>query len=130
MPKGEIKNIEKLQGRKEFQLSMKHLGIPYDKYKPLEEDILRRIILLDMDTPGSTPNLLPVKNLIYSAANGNAVDTVFIYGKVVMEDRVIKTFDEKETFRNGEEAWQKLVHLGGHLERDPLYLKPSPWEYL
>ena len=54
-----------------------------------------------MDTPGLTPNLLPVKNLVYSAANGNAVDTVIIDGKVVMEDRVIKTFDEKEAFKNG-----------------------------
>jgi 5-methylthioadenosine/S-adenosylhomocysteine deaminase len=88
------------------------------------------IILLDMDTPGLTASLLPVKNLVYSAANGNAVDTVIIDGKVVMEDRVIKTFNEKEAFRKGEEAAKKLIRLSGFLERDPFYLQPSPWKYL
>ena len=88
------------------------------------------IILLDMDSPGLTPNLLPVKNIVYSAANGNSVDTVIIDGKIVMENRVIKTFDEKEAYKAGEEAGQRLIRLSGHLERNPLYLKPLPWNYI
>jgi cytosine/adenosine deaminase-related metal-dependent hydrolase len=88
------------------------------------------IILLDMNTPGLTPNLLPVKNIVYSAANGNSVDTVIIGGKMVMESRVIKTFDEEEVFRAGENTGQKLISLSGHLERDPKYLKPVPWKYI
>jgi 5-methylthioadenosine/S-adenosylhomocysteine deaminase len=88
------------------------------------------IILLDMDTPGLTPNLLPVKNLIYSAANGNSVNTVIIDGKIVMEDRVIKTFDEKKAFKNGEKAGQKIISQSGYIEKDPEYLKPPPWKYM
>ncbi len=88
------------------------------------------IILLNMDSPGLTPNLLPVKNLIYSAANGNSVDTVIIDGQVVMKDRVIMTFDEKEAFKMGEEAGQNIIQKSGHIERDVLYLKPPPWKYV
>jgi 5-methylthioadenosine/S-adenosylhomocysteine deaminase len=96
----------------------------------LEKGKKADIIILDMDTPGLTPNLLPVKNIVYSAANGNSVDTVIIDGKIVMENRMIKTFDEKEAYREGEEAGQKIIRLSGHLERDSLYLRPPPWNYL
>jgi 5-methylthioadenosine/S-adenosylhomocysteine deaminase len=88
------------------------------------------IILLDLNSPGLTPNLLPVKNLIYSSANGNAVNTVIIGGKTIMENQVIKTFDEKEAYSIGEDIGQKLISLSGHLERDPKYLKPTPWNYI
>ena len=54
-----------------------------------------------MDTPELTPNLLPVKNLVYFAANRNAMDTVIIAGKVVREDWMIQTFNEKEAFKKG-----------------------------
>jgi 5-methylthioadenosine/S-adenosylhomocysteine deaminase len=88
------------------------------------------IILLDLNSPGLTPNLLPVKNIIYSAASGNAVNTVIIDGKTIMEDRVIKTIDEKEAYKNGENTGQKLISLSGHLERNSKYLKPAPWNYI
>ncbi len=88
------------------------------------------IILLNMDTPGLTPNLLPVKNLIYSAANGNSVDTVIINGQIIMEDLGIKTFDERAAIKKGEEAGQHIIQKSGHIERNAQFLKPSPWKYL
>jgi 5-methylthioadenosine/S-adenosylhomocysteine deaminase len=96
----------------------------------LEKGKKADIILLDMNTSGLTPNIFQVKNIVYKAANGNSVYTVIIDGKMVMENRVIKTFDENETFRAGEETGQKLLQLSGHLGRDPNYLKPSPWKYI
>jgi 5-methylthioadenosine/S-adenosylhomocysteine deaminase len=96
----------------------------------LEKGKKADIILIDMDTPGLTPNLLTVKNLVYAASHGNSVETVIIDGKIVMEDRVIKTFDEKEALRAGEDAGQRIVRKSGHLERDPFYLTPAPWKYL
>ena len=87
------------------------------------------IILLNKETPGLTPGLLPVKNIVYSAASGRSVDTVIVDGKTVMEDGVITTFDEAEAYRAGEEAAWKMMEQSGILERDPDYLNPSPWRY-
>jgi 5-methylthioadenosine/S-adenosylhomocysteine deaminase len=87
------------------------------------------IFLLDMEAPGLTPGLLPVKNLVYSAASGRSVDTVIIDGKTVMDDGVITTFDEAKVYRVGEEAAWKMMEQSGILERDPDYLNPSPWRY-
>jgi hypothetical protein len=71
-----------------------------------------------------------VKNIVYSAANGNAVDTVIIDGKMVMEDNEIMTFDERKAFNYAEESAQELILSSGELTRDPTYLKPTPWKYL
>jgi len=88
------------------------------------------IILLSMDAPGFTPNLLPVKDFVYTAANGSMVDTVIIDGQIVMEGRVIKTFDETAVLRAGEDAARRVMRAAGHLERDPSYLTPPPWKYV
>jgi 5-methylthioadenosine/S-adenosylhomocysteine deaminase len=88
------------------------------------------IILLDMNSPGLTPSLLPVKNIVYSAACGMAVKTVIIDGKTVMEDGVIKSFDEERVYSEGEKAAWRMLDESGRLEWDPDYLKPSPWEYV
>jgi len=36
-----------------------------------------------------------VQNLVYSAT-GDSVDTVVIDGEIIMENRIVKTIDEKE----------------------------------
>ena len=87
------------------------------------------IIILDMKTPGLTPSLLPVKNLVYSAASGRSVETVIIDGETVMEDGVITAFDETEAYRNGEEAAWRMMELSGRLDGEPGYLDPAPWRY-
>jgi 5-methylthioadenosine/S-adenosylhomocysteine deaminase len=88
------------------------------------------IILLDMNSPGLTPSLLPVKNIVYSAACGTAVKTVIIDGKTVMEDGVIKTFDEERAYSEGEKAAWRMLDESGRLEWNPDYLKPSLWKYM
>ena len=87
------------------------------------------IIILDMKTPGLTPGLLPVKNLVYSAASGRSVETVIIDGETVMEDGVITAFDEAEAYLRGEEAAWRMMDLSGRLNGEPDYLDPTPWKY-
>jgi len=53
------------------------------------------IILLDFKKPHLTPIHDPYANIIYSA-HGSDVDTVIVDGKVLMENRKVKTLDEEE----------------------------------
>lgn len=53
------------------------------------------IILLDFKKPHLTPVHDPYANIVYSAC-GSDVDTVIVDGKVLMENRNVKTLDEEE----------------------------------
>ena len=53
------------------------------------------LILLGFDKPHLTPLYSPYSHLVY-AANGSDVDTVFINGRPVMENRRLLTIDEEE----------------------------------
>jgi 5-methylthioadenosine/S-adenosylhomocysteine deaminase len=75
------------------------------------------IIILDRYTPGLTPNLAPTKNLVYGLGSNNAVKTVIIDGKIVMENRKIRTLNEKKAFKNGEKAAKNLLELSGELDK-------------
>lgn len=60
------------------------------------------IILLDFKKPHLTPMHNPVSHLVY-AANGSDVHTVIIDGKIVMENREVKTMDESWVLEEAEE---------------------------
>jgi len=53
------------------------------------------LIILGLNKPHLTPLYHPCSHLVY-AANGADVDTVFINGRLVMEDRQLLTIDENE----------------------------------
>jgi len=53
------------------------------------------IILVDFKKPHLTPVHDPYANIVYSA-HGSDVDTVIVDGKVLMENRKVKTLDEEE----------------------------------
>jgi 5-methylthioadenosine/S-adenosylhomocysteine deaminase len=53
------------------------------------------VIVINMHRPEWYPNYSEVQNLVYSAA-GDCVETVFIDGKLVMENRKVLTVDENE----------------------------------
>jgi len=69
------------------------------------------IIIIDMNKPHLVPNVDPVANLVYYG-NGNDVKTVIIDGKIVMENRTIKTVDEEPILQKTQEAalnaWSKF----------------------
>jgi len=65
-----------------------------------------------MDKPHLTPNFNPVSNLVY-AAEGSDVETTIIDGKVVMENRTVKTLDEERILREARERAFKLLKRAG-----------------
>ena len=52
-------------------------------------------ISIDTNSPRLVPNTNPVSTVVYSAC-GMDVDNVVIDGKIVVQDRVIKTMNEQE----------------------------------
>lgn len=65
-----------------------------------------------MEQPNLTPVIVSpirniVPNLVYSA-RGNEVETVIIDGKIIVEDGVILTVDEKAAVKEAQEAAEKI----------------------
>lgn len=73
------------------------------------------IILVDTRRPGLTPLNNPVSHLVYSA-RGCDVGTVIIDGKVVMENRVIRTLDKQEVLKFAREQTLDLMNKAGKRE--------------
>jgi cytosine/adenosine deaminase-related metal-dependent hydrolase len=65
------------------------------KLGSLERGKLADIIVVDQRKPHLMPVRNPISNLVY-AANGADVDTVIIDGKIVMQNREVKTMDEQK----------------------------------
>jgi cytosine/adenosine deaminase-related metal-dependent hydrolase len=65
-----------------------------EKLGSLERGKLADIIVVDQRKPHLMPVRNPVSNLVY-AANGADIDTVIIDGKIVMQNREVKTMDEQ-----------------------------------
>ena len=66
------------------------------------------IILIDAEKPHLTPIHDIYATLVYSA-RGSDVDTVIVDGKVLMENRNVKTLDEHEIIKKVEEL--SLIHI-------------------
>jgi len=67
------------------------------------------IILVDFRKPHLTPTHDFYANLVYSA-RGSDVDTVIVDGKVLMENREVKTLDEEEVIEKAAKAAFNLIH--------------------
>lgn len=65
------------------------------------------IILIDLNDTTMVPNHNSVSNLVYSAT-GACVDTTIVNGKVLMENRVLKTIDEKSVIEKVKEFALKI----------------------
>ena len=63
----------------------------------LEEGYKADIVLWNMQGVDWQPNYNPVSLLVYSA-NSSAADTVIVDGKILMENRELKTLDEEKIF--------------------------------
>ena len=73
----------------------------------LQEGALADIAILDLNVPEFTPRNDLASALCYSA-NGSEVKTVLVNGQVLMEDREILTFDEKEVYEKCEKIAKRL----------------------
>jgi cytosine/adenosine deaminase-related metal-dependent hydrolase len=70
------------------------------------------LIVLDMRKPHLTPTFSLVSNIVY-AAEGSDVHTAIIDGKIVMENRVVKTLDEEKIVRDASERAVRLLERSG-----------------
>lgn len=70
------------------------------------------LILVSLKKPHLTPSLNPVSHMVYSA-EGSDVETVIINGEMVMENRVVKTLDEKSILDEANRRAERLFDRAG-----------------
>lgn len=66
------------------------------------------VILINLEKPHLTPLHNPYANIVYSA-NGSDVDTVIVNGRILMEDRELRTLTEKEILQKADKTAQDLL---------------------
>jgi len=69
------------------------------------------VIVIDMHRPQWYPNYSEIQNLVY-AASGDCVETVFIDGKLVMENRKVLTIDEDQVLTRCQELGEDILRRG------------------
>jgi len=72
------------------------------------------LILVDFKKPHLTPMHNPYANIVYST-HGSDVDTVIANGKILMENRKVKTLNEDEVIRDAEQTASNLLARAGTL---------------
>ncbi len=70
------------------------------------------LILVSLRKPHLTPALNPVSHLVY-AAEGSDVETVVIDGKIIMENRSVKTLEEENVLQEANRRGEKLLERVG-----------------
>ena len=92
--------------------SAKVIGME-DQIGSLESGKKADVIVIDPNTINMTPVLInPLTNVpqnIVSTATGNEVETVIIDGQIVMEDRNVKTANEKQIIKETQIAAQEAA---------------------
>ena len=66
------------------------------------------LAIVNMQKPHLTPTFNPVSHLVY-AAEGSDVETTIIDGKIIMENRVVKSLNEEKIIRDANEHATKLL---------------------
>ena len=69
------------------------------------------VIVINMRSPAWYPNFSEVQNLVYSAS-GDAVETVYVNGRLIMEDRKILTVDEERIMDRCAELGEAILKRG------------------
>jgi len=82
------------------------------------------LVIMNFKKPATVPYHHPVSTLVYSATSEN-VDTTIIDGKIVMENREIKTVNEVEVMEKAMKVANSIVERVG-LE----HLRDRPWRSL
>ena len=85
----------------------KVLGIS-DQVGKIAPGMKADFILVSLDEPHMIPRFDIIANLVYSAQAAD-VQTVVIDGKIIMENRQIKAFDEKTVLQQAKEAARRLI---------------------
>ena len=70
------------------------------------------LVIISMQKPHLTPVFNPVSHIVY-ASEGSDVQTTIIDGKIVMENRVVKSLNEEQVIRNANNRAVKLLERAG-----------------
>jgi cytosine/adenosine deaminase-related metal-dependent hydrolase len=95
----------------------------------LEPEKRADIILVDFNRPHLVPDEF-IPRLLAFYANGNDVETVIIDGKIVMQDRRVRTVDEEEVILSAREEAQKAFErqdIRGYMEMNRDFWRS--WKY-
>jgi cytosine/adenosine deaminase-related metal-dependent hydrolase len=95
----------------------KALGLQF-QIGSLESGKKADLIIMNMQKPHLTPAFNPVSHLVY-AAEGSDVETTIIDGRIIMENRVVKSLNEEKIIRDANEHAAKL------LQRAEIDIKPK-----
>lgn len=83
-----------------------------DMLGTLEPGKLADIVLVNLDSIDMVPNNNPVSDLVYAGC-GADVDTVMVDGKIIMENRNVKTLNEHEIVEQARERASALLKRTG-----------------
>ena len=75
------------------------------------------LILIDMEKPHLYPRLDPVATLVYSA-QASDVTTLICNGRILMEDRVLRTLKESEVYDEAEKCAKRLIRMTQEAENE------------
>jgi len=83
-----------------------------DRLGTLEPGKLADIVLVDLDSVHMVPNNNHVSDLVYAGC-GTDVDTVMVDGQTIMENKNVKTLDEREIIGQARERASALLDRTG-----------------
>lgn len=81
-----------------------------DKIGSLEIGKLADVVIVETNSVNMIPMYDPYSALVYSA-NASNVETVIINGKIIVEDKKIKTYDEKKSRKDMNEFKKKVIEI-------------------
>lgn len=83
-----------------------------DKVGSIEAGKRADLAVIDLAKPHLSPCARPVSNLVYSA-DGHDIVTTIVDGKILMENRVIQTVDEREVIEKIDKITKRLAEKSG-----------------
>ncbi|MEE9594556.1 MAG: amidohydrolase, partial [Candidatus Hydrothermarchaeales archaeon] len=108
VPAGQVLEFATINGAKALGLE--------NEIGSLEVGKKADMILVDLDAPNLTPLTNPVSHLVY-AARGCDVSTVLVDGKIIMEDRQLRTLEPGEVLIFAMEQVKDLLGKAGKTDR-------------
>jgi 5-methylthioadenosine/S-adenosylhomocysteine deaminase len=79
------------------------------------------IIVVDLAKPNTTSVTYPPSSLVYSA-HGENVETVIIDGRIIMENREMKTLDENKVLKDAQKSTTRIMERAN--------FKPRAWRWI
>ncbi|KQL45029.1 amidohydrolase [Brevibacillus choshinensis] len=107
MPPSKVVELATIGGAKALGLG--------DKIGSLEEGKLADIIIVDVHAPNTFPTYDPYATLAYAAGPQNVTD-VIVNGKIIVENKMLKTYDYQTDLKDMTDIYNKVKEVEQTLE--------------